>query len=125
MKMNYYLLLVLAGATNMLFSQAPAPQPQPEPRKKTSKKEFALISAKKTLHPTLPETQKQLIDALETPAEKKIAENVAKSDFNEKTWLIIKSLQPGQFITNAKGKSGRLYMFKVRRDGSLQIAITK
>jgi hypothetical protein len=81
---------------------------------------LAALSADKIVHPKL-STLEELLASKET---RQIAENIVKSDFDEKTWFIIKSLKPGQF-TQATGQSGKSYMFKVNHDGSLNIIITR
>lgn len=131
MKKGYFLLFIsIISITSTLWSQepgqpSPGPQPQPEPMKKAIKQNFALISTEKTLHPTLPKNKEQLLETLETPAEKKLTETIVQNDFDAKTWSIIKSLKPGQFVTMVKGKSGRIYAFKAQRNGSLQITLMK
>ena len=128
MKKGY--CLVLISITGTLWSQAPGqpgpgPQPRPEAMKKSIKQDFALIGTEKTLHPTLPNNTGKLLETLETPAEKKLTEAIVQNDFDAKTWSIIKSLKPGQFVTMVKGKSKRIYAFKAQRDGSLHITLIK
>ena len=86
------------------------------------KKALAALGTEKILHPTAPKTQSDLFRSIESKEEKKLTEELLKNDLDEKTWLIIKSLKPGQSTDNIKGKSGKQYSIRVRTNGAFDIA---
>lgn len=91
----------------------------------TTLKAEAAFETVQLLHPRAPKTNAELVRSIESKEEKKIAEHVAKNDFDSKTWLIIKSLRPGQLTANVPGISGKKYTIKVNRDRSLDITLSK
>ena len=118
------LILITILLPGILMPAAQAVQKKNNAVKETTKQKKALaaLSTEKILHPTAPKTQRDLFRSIESKEEKKLTEELLKNDLDEKTWLIVKSLKPGQSTDNIKGKSGKQYSIKVRTNGAFDIS---